>query len=199
MEEAGKRERNREALKARIEDALLAAMAAGEPGRVSHESVAEAVGVSRRTIYRYYPDREALMKALWRRTTRAFGPGVGFPRDAAHVLERLDEVFRGYEANADAAMVSLSTPEGRAVRNSVKPERNAAWREALAPETANLSELDRKRVLGIVQLLSTGLAWRELRDQWDLAGPDIAVACRWAIATLLRDLETRGERPLADG
>src|SRR3569833_4006856 len=106
-EKIGKREANREALQQRIEDALLAAMAAGEPARITHESVAEAVGVSRRTVYRYYPDRDALMKALWRRTTRAFGAGVGFPRDAEHVLHRLDEVFRGYEDNAAAAMVSL--------------------------------------------------------------------------------------------
>lgn len=194
----GRREANREALQRRIEDALLEAMAAGRPERVTHEAVAEAVGVSRRTVYRHYPDREALMKALWRRTTRAFGPGVGFPRDAEHVLSRLDEVFRGYDANAAATMVSLSTPEGRAVRNSVKAERDAAWRKALAAETDRLPELDRKMVLGVIQLLSTGLAWREMRDQWDLAGADIATACRWAIATLLRDLEQRGERPISE-
>jgi AcrR family transcriptional regulator len=194
----GKREANREEVRRRIEDALLDFMVADEADRISHEGVAEAVGISRRTVYRYYPDRDSLMKALWRRTTRAAGPGVGFPQDASEVLTRLDELYCGFDSNAAAMMVALSSPEGRAVRNSMKAERDAAWRKALAAETAKLSELDRKMVLGIIQLLSTGLAWRELRDQWDLDGKEIAAACRWAIATLLRDVEERGARPLAE-
>jgi AcrR family transcriptional regulator len=194
----GKRDSHRQEVRRRIEDALLEFMVAGEPERLTHDAVAEAVGISRRTVYRYYPDRDALMKALWHRTTRAAGPGVGFPNDAREVLGRLDEVFCGFDSNAAAMMVALSSPEGRAVRNAMKAERDLAWRKALAGETADLSELDRKMVLGIIQLLSTGLAWRELRDQWDLEGSEIATACRWAIATLLKDIEKRGSRPLAD-
>jgi hypothetical protein len=136
---------------------------------------------------------------LWHRTARAAGPGVGFPQDAREVLTRLDEVFCGFDTNAAAMMVALSSPEGRAVRNAMKAERDTAWRKALASETSQLPELDRKMVLGIIQLLSTGLAWRELRDQWDLEGREIAIACRWAIATLLKDLEKRGARPLTEG
>src|SRR3954463_10806455 len=193
----GKREAHREEIRRRIEDALLECMASGQMNRLNHDALAEMTGVSRRTVYRYFPDRNALMKALWQRTTRAAGPGVGFPRNAQEVLDRLHEVYTGFDRNAAAMMVALSTPEGRAVRNSVKRERDAGWRKALAKETAKLSEPDRKMALGVIQLLSTGLAWRELRDQWDLDGAQIATACRWAISTLLRDLHERGGRPLS--
>lgn len=195
---AGKRAARREDVTCQIEDALLQFMARGETERLNHDSVAEAAGVSRRTAYRYYPDRAALLKALWARTTRAAGPGVGIPRDAAEIVRRLDEVYVGFDRNADAMMVALSTPEGRAVRNAVKPERVSGWRAALAEETKALPEPDRTWALAAIQLLSTGLAWREMRDQWDMEGAEIAAACRWAIRTLLKDLAERKGRPLSE-
>lgn len=193
----GRREARREEVRRKIQDALLECMASGQLNRLNHDALAEMTGLSRRTIYRYFPDREALMKALWARTTWLAGPGVGFPENAQEVLDRLHKVYTGFDRNVAAIMVALSTPEGRAVRNSVKTERDAGWRKALAKETAALAEPDRTMALGVIQLLSTGLAWRELRDQWDLDGAQIATACRWAIATLLRDLEERGGRPFS--
>src|SRR4051812_35769353 len=172
-------------------------MASGQMHRLNHDALAEMTGVSRRTVYRYFPDRDALMKALWERTTRATGRGVGFPANAQEILDRLHPVYAGFDRNAAAMMVATSTPEGRAVRNSMKKERDAGWRKALAKETGQLSEADRTMALGVIQLLSTGLAWRELRDQWDLNGSEIATACRWAISALLRDLEERDGRPLS--
>ncbi len=193
----GKRAAHREEVRRRIEDALLECMASGQMHRLNHDALAEMTGVSRRTVYRYFPDREALMKALWHRTVEVQGPRGGMPRDAEAVLSRLEDVFTAFDRNAQAMIVATSTLEGRAVRNAMKAERDAGWRKALAKETERLPELDRKMALGVIQLLSTGLAWRELRDQWDLDGAHIAAACRWAIATLLRDLEERAGRPLS--
>jgi AcrR family transcriptional regulator len=194
----GKRAAHRESVQQRIEDTLLGFMAKGETQRLNHDSVAEGTGLSRRTVYRYYPDRDALLKALWARTTRAAGPGVGIPKDAGEILRRLKEVYTGFDRNADAMMVALTTAEGRAVRNAVKAERVAGWREALAKETEALPAPDRTWVLAAIQLLSTGLAWREMRDQWDMDGEQIAAACGWAIRTLLKDVEARSGRPISD-
>jgi AcrR family transcriptional regulator len=196
---AGKRAAHREDIRRRIEDALLECMATGQMNRLNHDALAEMTGISRRTVYRYFPDRDALMKALWHRTMKVQGPRGGMPRDAEAVLTRLTDVFTAYDRNASAMIVATSTLEGRAVRNAAKAEREAGWRQALAKETEKLPDLDRRMVLGVIQLLSTGLAWRELRDQWDLDGAEIATACRWAIATLLRDLDERGGRSLRQG
>src|SRR3954467_4950787 len=96
----GKRAAHREDVRRRIEEALLECMAAGQMNRINHDALAEMTGVSRRTVYRYFPDRDALMKALWHRTTRAAGPAVGFPRNAEEILARLDPVYRGFDRNA---------------------------------------------------------------------------------------------------
>jgi AcrR family transcriptional regulator len=194
----GKRAAHRAEVRQRIEDVLLDFMAKGETQRLNHDAVAEAAGVSRRTVYRYYPDRDALLKALWARTMRAAGPGVRIPQDAAEVLGRLDEAFTGFDRNATAIMVALSTPEGRAVRNAAKRERVGGWRQALEPELAAVPERQRDWALGVIQLLSTGFAWREMRDQWDMDGSEIAAASRWAIRVLLKDLAERKGRPLTE-
>jgi AcrR family transcriptional regulator len=193
----GKRQAHREEIRRRIEDALLECMASGQMHRLTHDALAEMTSLSRRTVYRYFPDRDALMKALWHRTTKVQGPRGGIPADAAAVLDRLEDVFTAFDENAQAMIVATSTLEGRAVRNAMKAERDAGWRKALAKETEKLSDLDRRMALGVIQLLSTGLAWRELRDQWDLGGSEIATACRWAISTLLRDLDERDGRRLS--
>ena len=48
----------------------------------------------------------------------------------------------------------------------------------------------------VLQLLCSGFAWREMRDQWDLTGDEIARASVWAVRALLADLKQRGAQPL---
>ena len=49
------------------------------------------------------------------------------------------------------------------------------------------------------QLMASGFAWREMRDQWGMDAAAITTATRWAIKAMLADLERRGNTPLADG
>jgi AcrR family transcriptional regulator len=179
--------------RAKIADAILALMAEGD--RLNHDRVAERSGVSRRTVYRYYPDQAALRAAAWGRV----GPVGGMPRTLDSFVGGLSERFASFDANSDAMTVVMASAEGRAIRNVMKDERVAAFREMLAPEVEALAEPDRTRAIAVIQLLGSGFAWREMRDQWDLDGAQAATACRWAIETLLADLARRGDNPLADG
>jgi len=194
----GRRETKRRDVQRRLEDAFLAAMATGDPAGMTHEALADRAGISRRTAYRYFPDRESLMRSVWRRMTEAAGPGVRIPLDSVEIVDRLDELFTGFDRNADVMTIGLASAEGRAVRNAMKAERTAGWRAALAEETGQLPEPDRTLAVAMIQFIGSGLAWRELRDQWDLGGPEIAAACRWATLTLLKDLAARQGRRLSE-
>lgn len=101
-----------------IEDALVDAFVAGE--RVNHDRLAERAGVSRRTVYRYFPDRGALDRAL---KARLGASPVPPPRNEAALLAGLEELFRGFDASATATMAAMTTPEGRAARNAASAER----------------------------------------------------------------------------
>src|SRR3954468_3707365 len=94
------RERMKEQTRELIVDQLVSALAAGEIGQASHDQLAKRVGVSRQTVYRYFPDRDALMQALWTRinTELAAGGGVaGFPRDEQGLLACLGPLFANYD------------------------------------------------------------------------------------------------------
>ncbi|MCW3836109.1 TetR/AcrR family transcriptional regulator [Sphingomonas canadensis] len=173
----------------RIEDALLALMADGEP--LNHDGVAARAGVSRRTVYRYFPDREALLRALWARLSPG-PPGQKMPQSLEQMLERQRELFEWFDANAPAMTVAMASAQGRAMRNAVTDQRTAAYREALAPHVAHLPEPARTQAVAAIQLLNSGFAWREMRDQWGLDGAGIAAACGWAIAALAKDLDAGG-------
>ncbi|QAY76533.1 TetR/AcrR family transcriptional regulator [Sphingosinicella sp. BN140058] len=193
---SGKRAARREDMRSRIEAALLDGFASGEPARLGHDALAEAAGVSRRTVYRYFPDKDALMKALWNRLASAIAPAA-WPESGPDVLARLPGLFAGFDANAPTMIVAMASAQGRAMRNAMTSERSTAWRAALAKETEALAEPDRTMAIAVIQYLGAGFAWSEMRDQWGLDGAASAAACGWAIRTLLKDLASRGERPLA--
>jgi AcrR family transcriptional regulator len=189
---ASKREANRAAVRERIEDALLETLADGDPGGINHDAIAARAGVGRRTVYRYYPDRQALLQAGWHRLNSAAGPNVGTLDSIAGLLDGMEEMFTGFERNAAAMTVTMASAEGRAIRNTMTAQRVATYRDILAEPTTHLDPHRRDMALAAIQLLNSGFAWREYRDQWQLSGEDMARTSRWAIEALLRDLAAGG-------
>jgi len=193
------RERMKAQTRDLIVDQLVRALAAGEIGQTSHDQLAKRVGVSRQTVYRYFPDRDALMQALWERinTELAAGGGIaGFPQDEPSLLACLGPLFSNYDRIAPLITIAQSTPQGRAIRLSVKEKRSQAFIEATAAAAKGLSAEDHKLAAAIMQLLIGGQAWLEMRQQWDLTGGQMARASGWAVRALLADLHRRNGRPL---
>jgi len=171
----------------RIDEALL--QLAAEGGTLTHDAVAELSGVSRRTVYRRYADQPKLRHRLW----ELLSPPGGMPRDLDALLDHeLRQTFEKFDANAAAMVVATASPEGRQMRLENKDERVRAYSAAFAPHTKELSPDERRRVHAVLQLLSCGLAWREMRDQWDLDGTQAAEASVWALKVLLERLDREG-------
>jgi AcrR family transcriptional regulator len=192
------RERMKAQTRELIVDQLVAALAEGALDQTSHDAIAKRIGVSRQTVYRYFPDRDALMAALWERinTELSGGGAPGLPTTEQTLLDVLAPLFTNYDRLAPLITITQSTPQGRAMRLSVKERRSQAFLDATADATAGLGAEDRKLVAAILQLLIGGQAWLEMRQQWDLTGEQMARACGWAARTLLADLHARRGRPL---
>jgi AcrR family transcriptional regulator len=189
------RERQKAQTRELIVGALVSALAAGELEKATHEALARRVGVSRQTVYRHFPDRQSLMAALWEHMNPRFS-ARGLPTTEADLTELLGPMYEAFDRDADIITFAQSTPQGRAMRLAVKDRRSAAFRQATAEATKGLSERDAVLATAVIQLLQGGQAWIEMRQQWELSGPEIARACRWAITTLLADLHARRGRPL---
>jgi hypothetical protein len=103
----------------------------------------------------------------------------------------LPHTYANFEKQADLITVVQSTPQGRALRMSVKDRRAAMFRDATAAATEGLSEREAIMATAAIQLLHGGQAWIEMQQQWGLSSQEAAEACAWAIRTLLADLHAR--------
>lgn len=191
------RERQKQQTHELIVDALAEALAAGELDKITHDALAKRTGVSRQTVYRHFPDREALMQALWRRTNSQV-VGVALPTTEAELLDKLPALFASLDRNADVITIAQSTPQGRALRMAVKDKRSADFLAATAQATKALSPEEARLATAVVQLMAGGHAWIEMRQQWDLTGEQMAAAVGWAMRTLLADLHKRGAKSIRE-
>jgi AcrR family transcriptional regulator len=178
----------------RIGQALLELMAEGE--RLNHDNVAARAGLSRRTVYRRFPDQVALRKEIWKLLSSQGKLPTDLDDWLANGIRRL---YRQFDERAAAATVALASAEGRAMRNSITSDRAEAYRALYAEATAALPEPDRTHAVAALQFIGSGFAWREMRDQWEMDGDTIATTVQWVIRTLLADLEKRGCLPIAEG
>jgi len=191
---ASLRTQKKQALEERILDAFIALLGEGAAD-LSHDAVADRAGVGRRTVYRYFPDRPALMEGALMRVRALAGPRVAYPESADELLATLAPIYQGFDAIAPVATMLRTTPQGRQLRLAQKARRVASYTNALADAVKALPPADRKLATAMLQVLHT-TPWLEMRDQWGLDGGQIARATGWAVRTLLKDLRRRGPLPL---
>jgi TetR/AcrR family transcriptional regulator, mexCD-oprJ operon repressor len=135
----------RPALRERVATAIVEAAAgvlADRGEQASMSDVAAAAGVARATVYRYFPNREALLEALGRLALEDIGDRLA--------AARLDEVAVG-DALGRAVRALVTVGDGFVVvaRNRARPA-NAAFDERIAAP--------------VRELLARGQREREIRD-----------------------------------
>lgn len=194
------RPRQRAAQKAatreRIVDGLVAELTAGERD-LSIERLARRVGVSPRTIYVHFRDREELLAALDERVNRQLlvQPEYGDPDG---LVAGTAAEFRDASENAELLLAQLRTGLGRELRERSRLERAERVQEALEPLLDGLTADERREALAVILLLRGADAWRALHEDHGLDSEGCARSVAWAMSALIADLRRRsGEEPSA--
>src|SRR3569623_3110562 len=99
-------------------DARMELRAVGD--RRNHDAGAARAGVSRRTVYRYFPDQDALRHAAWARMS----PHGHIPDTREEMLDGLEARFAKFARNAAALTVALASSDGRALRHQLQAARD---------------------------------------------------------------------------
>jgi AcrR family transcriptional regulator len=171
-------------------EALLRHLEAGDADEISMDDLAHAAGVSRRTLYRYFPTRDALLAAAgdWIRDEV-----LELPVEIGD--EGLVESFRRAAARLARrpriARALLRTETGRAMRVGYRADRVAAIRDALEREVPGLRRRDRDRAAAVLTDLCSSAAWITIQDEAGLTAVDAQAAVAWAIEALLARLRER--------
>jgi len=195
-EAAGLRERQAMVAREAMIDALLDALEAGEDD-VAIGELARRAGVSRRTLYRYFPSRDSLVAAA---AERLYDPAGGRRVEVGGP----DGIVRSFLA---ASAVSTQRPQlaraliesrgGRELRGSVMRARSEAIARALEPITDALDPAERRRATAMVQELCSLRSWVTLHFDRGLDVEDAQGAAAWALETLIADVRRRNDEARA--
>jgi AcrR family transcriptional regulator len=170
-----------------ILEALVGHLEAGDADDVAMEELAREAGVSRRTLYRYFPSRTDLLTAAgeWIRSEVLQLPVEIGPEGI--VASFLDAASR-LERRPGLARALLRTETGRAVRGGYRGERVEAIRRAVRAESPGASEAELERAAAVLSHLCGSDAWTAIQDRSGLDASSAQAAVAWAIDALLARL-----------
>jgi len=187
MVETPLRERQAALARTAIFEALVHHLEAGDADEVAMEDLAREAGVSRRTLYRYFPTRAALLAeaAEWIRDDVLQLPvEIG---DEGIAASFRDAAFR-VANRPELARALLRTTTGRTLRGDFRRARVDAIRAALKREVPGLAWRDLDRASPVLSYLCSSNAWITIQDESGLDARHAQAAVEWAIESLLAQL-----------
>ena len=185
------RERQAEAVRAAILDALIARLEHQIMDKVSMDELARDAGVSRRTLYRYFPSREALLAAAEEFIVERLGLQMAIAGPDG-ISARFRESSYRLEQAPGLSRALRQTTTGLDLRPPLRARRVESIIAALEPLTRDLYPADARRVVAVIAYLCSANAWVSIGDESGLPGEEIRAAVTWAIETLLADVRRRG-------
>jgi AcrR family transcriptional regulator len=179
-----------------ILDALVAHLEAGDIDDVAMEDLAKEAGVSRRTLYRYFPTRADLVAAAgdWVR-------GNVFKLEPKIAEGGIAESFRkgaaSMQTRPNLARALLATESGRAVRGSFRTARAEAIRKEVRAKAPGLSRREFENAAAVLTYLCSLQAWVSMQQESGLSPERAEEAALWAIDVIQNELQLKGRRRAA--
>jgi AcrR family transcriptional regulator len=142
-----------------IIEALVELMAHDRP--VSTAAIAAQAGVSEPTVYRHFPNREALMAAMLQHGATNLG-GPAFPTSVKELPMHGAAVALYMGRNRNWMLAAMRCSEYDEVRNAGRRKRLAALRRLLEPSVAHLSARDRELAFAAIATTLRRETWEHL-------------------------------------
>ena len=172
-----------------ILDALTTLLGDRRADEVTTRDLAAAAGVSERTVYRHFPDRESLLQGLTRRLPPLNGVkpsfGMGGLDDLAPTSRRLMEVLDEHYVTARAEAVFNADPRRFAADTQANTRE---MRELLAKELPELSDREQLRIAAMLRCLVSTQAWLRMREEFGVPGTESGPVVAWVVDTIIREL-----------
>jgi AcrR family transcriptional regulator len=186
------RERQAEQVRVAILEAVVAELESKAVDDLVMSDVATAAGISLRTLYRYFPDRSALLQATGEHVYGSLGVSyeIAGPDDMAGSF--LDAARR-LSSRPALTRALVQTTAGREARSTARGQRVEAIRGALAPLTEGLDADTARWATAVLAHLCSAASWVTITGDSGLDDHDAQQAVAWAIETLVSTLRQESE------
>jgi AcrR family transcriptional regulator len=187
------RDRQAAVIREAILDALAGRLDHDEPDDVAMTQLAADAGISLRTLYRYFPTREAMFDAVGDHVVARLGlpSEITGADDIASVF--LESARRGAQS-PELVRAMLWTRLGRRARSAHRHRRVESISAALAEVTSHLPPAEARRRAGAIVYLCSLPAWITVGEECELSAEDARQGIAWAIETLVGALRQENER-----
>ena len=191
--------RERQAAQTRelIIDAVITLLGDRRADEVTTREIAASAGVSERTVYRHFPDRDALLEGLSHRVSSLSDakPSFGEPSldDLGPTSRKLMEALEEHYVVARAEAVFNADPRRFASDTRTNTREMC---ELLARELPELDDRERLRIAAVLRCLISTQAWLRMREEFGIPGTESAPVVAWVIETIVRELRS-GNKPEA--
>ena len=177
----------REAQALETRERILGAVAAwlrdDAHGEFTFDAIAELAGIERRTVFRHFETRDALLEAFWTWINVRVAPQT-LPQTLDELVEGPRRTFPKFDEEDGVIRGSLHTREGRAMRMGAVEARRDAFRRALRDATRGAGVAERRRLEAVAHALYSAAAWESMRDYAGVDGKQAGDAASWALAIL---------------
>lgn len=181
----GLRDRQAEGTREMILDGLRSLILEEPDAPVSFDALAARSGVNRRTIFRHFPTKEALLDSFWAKVNGELGPRF-WPESEADLTALPPDLFAALDGIGPIVRAAHASGAAREMRLQANDERRSAFRTALADVQASLPPERARQLEAAVQLMFSATAWMTMKDTWNLDGRQAGEAAAWAIDALIR-------------
>ncbi len=178
----------KEATRQHILDAVVAKMVEGKFRSASMDEIARAAGISPATLYRHFPNREALWDGLSAEFNRRIG-GSTYPQTPQEIIEFIRRDSAHFDEHPGLVQAYFLTQVGKLARSRGRARRLQAIRKALAGVTRKLDNSKREQVIAVIAYLASLQSWMTMTSEFNLSGAEVGEAVAWAIQTLLDAVE----------
>ncbi len=185
------RDEQRAATRARIVRAVSDLVAEEHPAAISVPAVARRAGVGVATVYRYFPNKEALLDAA---ATGVVSTEVApMPTSFDQVAPSLAAAWGVLAEQLPLVRNQFASPLGRDLHRRRWEAKHDLMASLLAADGIDPGSDEGRRLLGTADVLTSSTALLELHDKAGTSVDDAAAWCGWAVGVLYA--ATKGTAP----
>ena len=193
------RERHAQQTRDLIIDAVTALIESRRIDEVTTREIAQSAGVSERTVYRHFPDRDALLAGLTSRLHRSLGeredplnsPVFDSIDDLKVAAIRLMAGLEEFHVAARAEALFNTDPRRFSPDTRANSARFPGVMAAILPELDDQACL---HLAAVIRCLLSAQAWLRMREEFGVSGDDAGPVVAWVLDAIVNEIH-RGHLP----